>query len=163
MGGSLEAVGAVLPGIAVLGFALKGLADTAKRAKYNKELAAAMLSKVDMIAKNILPTLVPNLQKAAKTKEDKKHVMEAIQPVIDQVAECRQICEDMCKEGFMKAMFKCSNNKHMLATLMRTLDEKLDALSMKVSERQLNLSLEMDSKLDKITMMMEQMQVIDHD
>ena len=89
MGGSLEAVGAVLPGIAVLGFALKGLADTAKRAKYNKELAAAMLSKVDMIAKNILPTLVPNLQKAAKTKEDKKHVMEAIQPVIDQVAECR--------------------------------------------------------------------------
>ena len=160
MGGSLEAVGAVLPGIAVLGFALKGLADTAKRAKYNKELAAAMLSKVDMIAKNILPTLVPNLQKAAKTKEDKKHVMEAIQPVIDQVAECRQICEDMCKEGFMKAMFKCSNNKHMLATLMRTLDEKLDALSMKVSERQLNLSLEMDSKLDKITMMMEQMQVI---
>ena len=69
----------------------------------------------------------------------------------------------MCKEGFMKAMFKCSNNKHMLATLMRTLDEKLDALSMKVSERQLNLSLEMDSKLDKITMMMEQMQVIDHD
>ena len=105
MGGSLEAVGAVLPGIAVLGFALKGLADTAKRAKYNKELAAAMLSKVDMIAKNILPTLVPNLQKAAKTKEDKKHVMEAIQPVIDQVAECRQICEDMCKEGFMKAMF----------------------------------------------------------
>ena len=163
MGGSLEAVGAVLPGIAVLGFALKGLADTAKRAKYNKELAAAMLSKVDMIAKNILPTLVPNLQKAAKTKEDKKHVMEAIQPVIDQVAECRQICEDMCKEGFMKAMFKCSNNKHMLATLMRTLDEKLDALSMKVSERQLNLSLEMDSKLDKITMMMEQIQVIDHD
>jgi mevalonate kinase len=163
LGGSLEAVGAVLPGIAVLGFALKGLADTAKRAKYNKELAAAMLSKVDMIAKNILPTLVPNLQKAAKTKEDKKHVMEAIQPVIDQVAECRQICEDMCKEGFMKAMFKCSNNKHMLATLMRTLDEKLDALSMKVSERQLNLSLEMDSKLDKITMMMEQMQVIDHD
>ena len=163
MGGSLEAVGAVLPGIAVLGFALKGLADTAKRAKYNKELAAAMLSKVDMIAKNILPTLVPNLQKAAKTKEDKKHVMEAIQPVIDQVAECRQICEDMCKEGFMKAMFKCSNNKHMLATLMRTLDEKLDALSMKVSERQLNLSLEMDSKLDKITMMMEQMHVIDHD
>lgn len=147
----------------MLGFALKGLADTAKRAKYNKELAAAMLSKVDMIAKNILPTLVPNLQKAAKTKEDKKHVMEAIQPVIDQVAECRQICEDMCKEGFMKAMFKCSNNKHMLATLMRTLDEKLDALSMKVSERQLNLSLEMDSKLDKITMMMEQMQVIDHD
>ena len=147
----------------MLGFALKGLADTAKRAKYNKELAAAMLSKVDMIAKNILPTLVPNLQKAAKTKEDKKHVMEAIQPVIDQVAECRQICEDMCKEGFMKAMFKCSNNKHMLATLMHTLDEKLQALSMKVSERQLNLSLEMDSKLDKITMMMEQMQVIDHD
>ena len=160
MGGSLEAVGAVLPGIAVLGFALKGLADTAKRAKYNKELAAAMLSKVDMIAKNILPTLVPNLQKAAKTKEDKKHVMEAIQPVIDQVAECRQICEDMCKEGFMKAMFKCSNNKHMLATLMHTLDEKLQALSMKVSERQLDISLEMDSKLDKITMMMEQMQVI---
>ena len=60
----------------------------------------------------------------------------------------------------MKAMFKCSNNKHMLATLMHTLDEKLQALSMKVSERQLDISLEMDSKLDKITMMMEQMQVI---
>ena len=161
MGGSLEAVGAALPGIAVLGFALKGLADTAKRAKYNKELAAAMLDKVDRIANTILPTLVPNLQKAAKGKKnEQRRVVEAIQPVIDQIAECRQICEDMCKEGFMKAMFKCSNNKHMLATLMHTLDEKLQALSMKVSERQLDISLEMESKLDKITMMMEQMQVI---
>ena len=126
MGGSLEAVGAALPGIAVLGFALKGLADTAKKAKYNKELAAAMLDKVDRIANTILPTLVPNLQKASKGKKnEQRRVVEAIQPVIDQIAECRQICEDMCKEGFMKAMFKCSNNKHMLATLMHTLDEKL--------------------------------------
>jgi len=68
LGGSLEVVGAAFPGIAVLGFALKGLADTAKRAKYNKELASAMLSKVDMISKNILPSLVPNLQRAAKVR-----------------------------------------------------------------------------------------------
>ena len=120
----------------------------------------AMLNKVETITKNILPNLVPDLQNAAKTKEAKQKVIEAIQPVIDQIADCKQMCDDMCKEGFMKAMFKCSNNKHMLATLMHTLDEKLQALSMKVSERQLDISLEMDSKLDKITMMMEQMQVI---
>ena len=66
LGGTLEVIGVAFPGIAVLGFALKGLADTAQRAKYNKELAAAMQSKVDMIAKNILPSLVPNLQRASK-------------------------------------------------------------------------------------------------
>jgi len=68
LGGTLGVVGVAFPGIAVLGFALKGLADTAKRAKYNKELAVAMQSKVDMIAKNILPSLVPNLQRAAKVR-----------------------------------------------------------------------------------------------
>ena len=57
----------------------------------------------------------------------------------------------------MKAMWSCKNNKLMLSKLMRDLDENLDALSMKVADTHLNLSLEMDSKLDKITAMMEKM------
>ena len=147
----------MLPGVAVLGFALKGLADTAKKAKYNKELAEDMLNKVETTTKNIPPNLVPDLEKAAKTKEAKQKVMEAIQPVIDQIADCKQMCDDMCKEGFMKAMFKCSRNKLALATLMRNLDDSLETLSMVVCSAQLHLSLGMDSKLDKITAMMEQM------
>jgi len=68
LGGTLEVVGTAIPGIAVLGFALKGLTETAKRAKYNKELAETMQSTVDMIVKNILPSLAPNLLRAAKVR-----------------------------------------------------------------------------------------------
>jgi len=63
----------------------------------------------------------------------------------------------MCKEGFMKSMWSCRNNKLMLSKLMQDLDKNLDLLSMKVAHTHLNLSLEMDSKLDKITAMMEKM------
>mmetsp|Transcript_54462 Transcript_54462/g.88213 ORF Transcript_54462/g.88213 Transcript_54462/m.88213 type:complete len:1184 (+) Transcript_54462:4197-7748(+) len=68
LGDSFDVVGAAIPGIAVLGLALNGLSDTAKRAKYNKEVACAMQCIVDMIAKNILPSLVPNLRRAAKVR-----------------------------------------------------------------------------------------------
>jgi hypothetical protein len=52
-GAALEVVGAAFPGIGVLGFALKGLADAAAAAKYNKELAQALQSKADRVSDGI--------------------------------------------------------------------------------------------------------------
>ena len=49
-GAALEGVGAVFPGIGVLGFALKGLVDAAAAAKYNKELAHTLQIKSNRVA-----------------------------------------------------------------------------------------------------------------
>ncbi len=54
LGAGLEVAGAAFPGIGVLGFALKGLADAAAAAKYNKELAKALQSKADKVMQAIL-------------------------------------------------------------------------------------------------------------
>jgi hypothetical protein len=49
LGAALEVAGAAFPGIGVLGFALKGLADAAAAAKYNKELAQTLETKAKRV------------------------------------------------------------------------------------------------------------------
>ena len=49
-GAALEVAGAAFPGIGVLGFVLKGLADAAAAAKYNKELAQTLQIKADRVS-----------------------------------------------------------------------------------------------------------------
>ena len=55
----------------------------------------------------------------------------------------------------MKSMWSCKNNKLMLGQLLQDLDGNLKLLSITVASQHLMVSLEMDSKLDKITAMIE--------
>ena len=52
-------------------------------------------------------------------------------------------------------MWSCKNNKLMLGQLLQDLDGNLKLLSITVASQHLMVSLEMDSKLDKITAMIE--------
>jgi hypothetical protein len=154
-GSALEHAGAI-PGLSVLGFALKGLADAYKTAKYNKEIAKVMQTKADQVRTSI-EGMGENLIKASKGPEKQAEVEKILKPLTDEIKNCTDLCQKMCQEGFMKAMFNASSNKNLLDGLMKNIDSYMSNLSMFAQNRQLNLQLEMDDKLNQIQQMMEKM------
>ena len=57
----------------------------------------------------------------------------------------------------MKAMYKSKNNAKQLKSLIELVDSRMNTVSMKVQNKQLDLSVEMDKKIDQITLLMEKM------
>jgi hypothetical protein len=154
--GEVLASAGAIPGLSVLGFALKGLADAHKTAKYNKAIADVMIKKAEQV-KTSIQGMGENLIKASKSPEKQAEVEQILKPLTDEIEQCQKICQEMCQEGFMKAMFKSKSNKNVLDNLMKNIDSHMSNLSMFAQNRQLNLQLEMDDKLNQIQQMMEKM------
>jgi hypothetical protein len=83
-----------------------------------------------------------------------RRVLDALIRTIEQ---CRIQCKNLCQQGFMKAMFTASRNTKSLDKLIKEVDSRMADVHLRVSSTQLALAVEMDSKMDAITKMMEKM------
>jgi len=143
-------------GSGVLGFALKGLADAAQRAKYNKELAQVMGEKATWV-QTAIKDLGDSLHKAAQNEEQRKDCMKMLRTLTSAIRRCQDECDRLCQQSFMKAMWSTKSDTRCIEKLLKAVDERVAALNTKVAGVHLAVSLEMNEKLDKFQSLLEKM------
>jgi uncharacterized protein YidB (DUF937 family) len=102
--------------------------------------------------------LEKGLNAAAKDAQKQRECKAVLDPLISAIDQCKVTCEMLCQQGFMKAMFKAKSNSLRIEKLLKAVDDRMDALSMKVANTHLDLSIAMDQKLDKIQSLLEKME-----
>ena len=136
-------------GAGVLGYALGQLANAANQARYNKEMAKVMEEKAQEVGRAI-QGLGEALNAAAKDAQKKKDCKAVLDPLISVIHQCKVACENFCKEGYMKAMWNAKSNSHRIDKLLKAVNDRMNAVSMTVQNVQLNLTVTMDQKLDRL-------------
>lgn len=143
-------------GSGVLGFALKGLADAAQSAKYNKDLAKAMGQKATWV-QTAIKDLGESLHKAGQNEEQRKDCKKLLRTLISAIHQCHVECDRLCQQSFMKAMWSTKSNTRRIETLLKAVDQRVAALNTKVAGVHLAVSLEMNEKLDQFHFLLEKM------
>ena len=98
-----------------------------------------------------------SLNAAAKDAQRQRECKAVLDPLISAIDQCKVTCEMLCQQGFMKAMFTAKSNSLRIKKLLKAVDDRMDALSMKVANEHLNLSVAMYEKLNKMESLIEKM------